>query len=213
MIGCANYMFVLGTLLLIGSIQPYFASYFRVSANTTQILFPTILVINTLIIPFGGQLAHKIRPRILIAIAGSILVCCLVLSSLADRDQFIRFYILYSVGYGVCGGLSFMIPLKLAWKSFPNQPGLASGIVVSGTGLSLLVFYQLSRLLANPDNLAQTETTVDKAGQVIYVYPDEVSLRVPFMLQTLTAIYACLIVVTLFLIGKQKAKNSDNDFS
>ena len=113
-------MFVLGTISLVGSIQPYFASYFRISANTTQILFPTILVINTLVIPFGGQLAQKIKPRTLIAVAGSILVSCLILSSLADRDQFIRFYILYSVGYGVSGGLSFIIPIKLAWKSFPN---------------------------------------------------------------------------------------------
>jgi fumarate reductase subunit D len=86
LIGCVNYMFVLGTLSLVGSIQPYIASYFRVSANTTQILFPTILVINTIVIPFGGQLAHKIKPRTLIAISGSILVCCLVLSSLANRD-------------------------------------------------------------------------------------------------------------------------------
>lgn len=73
------------------------------------------------------------------------------------------------------------------------------------------MFYQVSRLLANPNDLTQSKTVVDQKGEMINVFPDEVALRVPLMLQSLTAIYAGLILITILLIGNHETHSDTED--
>jgi len=44
--------------------------------------------------------------------------------------------IFYVLSYAIGGGLAFVTPITHAWLWFPDKPGLASGIVLSGKGIS-----------------------------------------------------------------------------
>ena len=65
--------------------------------------------------------------------------------------NFIIFALLYTYGFGICNGLTYMVPMHHGWLWFPNQAGLISGIIIGGFGLGALVFAPLATLLVNPD--------------------------------------------------------------
>jgi hypothetical protein len=54
LVGCIIYMMFLGTPYIVGSIAPYLGSYYQVSPQQTQVILPSLIVINTLVIPFGS---------------------------------------------------------------------------------------------------------------------------------------------------------------
>ena len=57
-------MTVLGTTYCIGSTGPYIRSYFDVSAQDTQMIFPTVIVLQTLMMPVMSYLSKFIRARV-----------------------------------------------------------------------------------------------------------------------------------------------------
>lgn len=46
-----------------------------------------------------------------------------------------------------------MVPVHHGWLWFPGQPGLVSGLVIGGFGLSALIFDNVSTAIINPQNL------------------------------------------------------------
>lgn len=56
-VGATLYMLCLGTPYIIGAISPYLASYFRVDITQVQLLLPSIIFMQTFLVPFGGKLA------------------------------------------------------------------------------------------------------------------------------------------------------------
>ena len=81
-------------------------------------------------------------------------------------------YILYIFSYGIGNGLAYISPIQNAWLWFPDRPGLCSGIILSGFGLSALIFNNIVFILVNPNN----ESAVDG------VFPADVNDRVPYMI-------------------------------
>ena len=65
--------------------------------------------------------------------------------------DFIPFALLYAFGYGICNGMTYMIPMHHGWLWFPEKPGLISGIIIGGFGLGALVFAPLALALVNPE--------------------------------------------------------------
>ena len=65
--------------------------------------------------------------------------------------NFIAFAVLYVLGFGVCNGLSYMVPMHHGWLWFPNNPGLISGIIIGGFGLGALVFAPIATSIVNPN--------------------------------------------------------------
>ena len=72
------------------------------------------------------------------------------------------FMFLYSCGFGICNGLAvriklksfkYIIPVYNCWKYFPNNKGLASGIVLAGYGFGAFVFNFVSTAVVNPNNI------------------------------------------------------------
>lgn len=56
-VGATLYMCYCGTPYTIGAISPYLASYFRVEISQVQMLLPSIIFLQTFLMPFGGKLA------------------------------------------------------------------------------------------------------------------------------------------------------------
>lgn len=88
------------------------------------------------------------------------------------------------IGYGIGGGVTYMGPVHHGWLWMPDRPGLVSGIILAGVGLSGLIFDNISMcknnsdiklnvVLVNPDHINSLEGGV---------YPESVFSRVPYMI-------------------------------
>ena len=86
----------------------------------------------------------------LLAIGTSIGLSGMLIATL--MDTFVAFLPIFSIGFGVCNGLTYLIPLHHGWLWFPARPGLISGIIVSGFGIGTFVFNELCIFIVNPDN-------------------------------------------------------------
>ena len=103
-------------------------------------------------------------------------MCGIILSGGILASSFVKsfyvWYILYIFSYGIVNGLAYISPIQNAWLWFPDRPGLCSGIILSGFGLSALIFNNIVFILVNPNN----ESAVDG------VFPADVNDRVPYMI-------------------------------
>jgi hypothetical protein len=106
-------------------------------------------------------------------------------------SSFPAWWACYLVSYAVVNGLTYMTPIHLAWMWFPEKPGYASGIIMSGYGISGLVWNNLALFLVNPGHVATMENGL---------YPPEIAKNVPYMLRTLAICYAVLVIVAVLLV-------------
>lgn len=97
--------------------------------------------------------------------------------------------------FGIACGLSYTVPLKIAWDHYPEKKGLISGIVLAGFGVGSFIFNIVSTLIVNPKNL-----DTGKNG----FYPQSVSKHVPSMITKISIIWSILIVISVYLIKPLK---------
>ena len=159
--GAVLYMTVSGASYIYGSIAPYVGAYYYASATSTQLVFPLAVLCHLSAMPFGTRLAEKLSARTMMLIGGIINVMCLLLASIVPRENFGIFVLLWITAIGTCNGLTYIVPIKLGWRAFPEHQGLMSGITISGFGLGPLIFISLTTMLVNPDNLSQEPTGID----------------------------------------------------
>ena len=96
----------------------------------------------------GTYFAEKIHPKIVLLGFGLIGPFALWLSSF--MPNFYAWWACYLVAYALVNGLTYMTPVHHAWLWFPERSGLASGIIMSGFGLSGLIFNNIALFLVNP---------------------------------------------------------------
>ena len=105
--------------------------------------------------------------------------------------QFFPFMFLFSIGFGFCNGLTYMVPLQHGWLWFPEKPGLISGIIVGGFGIGTFALNLICLQIVNPDNIA-----ADDDGK----FPESVDKQVPVMLKTLVLVRLGMAVISCVMI-------------
>ena len=60
---------------------------------------------------------------------------------------------LFCVPYGIATGLTYSVPLNIAWMYFPKRVGIISGLIIAGFGLGGLIFGLVSTNFVNPDGI------------------------------------------------------------
>jgi hypothetical protein len=127
---------------------------------------------------------------------------------------FYSFCILYAFFFGFGVGTCYLIPVTCAWQYFPNKKGLVTGIIVGGFGFGSFIFSFISTAIVNPHNLKPDA----HVGEIkIFTDPDVLN-RVPTMLRYLVAAWACMVLVSIYLIKGNphqwegiKEKSHEND--
>jgi OFA family oxalate/formate antiporter-like MFS transporter len=76
----------------------------------------------------------------------------LLIASSLGQNQYELFHWLYCFGWGIASGLSFYAPMHQGWGFFPDKPGFASGLIISGFGGGGLLFNNLTTKIINPHN-------------------------------------------------------------
>jgi hypothetical protein len=99
---------------------------------------------------------------------------------------------MYCASWGVANGLSFFAAMHQGWRFFPDKPGLASGLIISGFGTAGFVFNQLSTKIINPDNVKVNDPT----------YHEIIVARFPIMMMTLIYCWWGIIFVGLIMVFK-----------
>lgn len=150
--------------------------------------------------PLGSYLAQSRNPKVVLGCLGMLGPILLYLSSYARTFEL--WWVCYVFAYGFVDGITYMSTVKHGWDWWPTHTGLASGIIISGHGLSGFIWNYVSLELVNPEH-----ESADEKG----IYSDEVSKNVPQMLRTLAICYACLILIAVALVFKRQ--NADNMYS
>ena len=88
-------------------------------------------------------------------------------------------------------GVSYMAPMIVAMKWFPDRKGLVSGLVISGLGLSSLLLIPLQTGFIDPKNLI-SDYKPDSNSEFFYFSQSEVLDRVPHSFLLLAVIYVVL---------------------
>ena len=106
----------------------------------------------------------------------------------------------FSTGFGLLKGATQATTLRAGWSHLPKRKGLASGIIISGSGFGggLASMYILK--LANPDDL---EPIMDKHDGNLY-YPEDLVKNYPEIQCRLCMILTVIIVIGVLLISNFK---------
>lgn len=115
--------------------------------------------------------------------------------------NFETFLFLFSIGYGICNGLTYMVPMNHGWLWFPTKPGLVSGIIIGGFGIGTFAFSLICEKLVNPNN----EESVDNR------FPPDVNERVPLMLKVFTGANICIVLLAIAMIFPGKDSTSPKE--
>ena len=135
-------------------------------------------------------------PRLLILIAGS--VGCFGVYASSLFTNFYTFAFCYCGAVAFANGLTYSVPLHVAWAYFPGREGLISGIIIGSYGLGGLIFDFVSTALVNPG--FEDSMVVDEFDTYDYPFSDEIGNNVPDMLRKLSLIWGTMMLVTLLIL-------------
>ena len=124
------------------------AGYYQVPVKTTELIIPVNFIVACISHPFGSWLAQSQNPKVVLGIVGMCGPVALIIGSL--MPNFYLWWIFYIIAYAVVDGLTYMSTVKHGWDWWPDKPGFASGIIISGFGLSGLIWNFVSLELVNP---------------------------------------------------------------
>jgi OFA family oxalate/formate antiporter-like MFS transporter len=99
---------------------------------------------------FGSFLAkNHLNPKLHIFLGGSIGIVGVYFSSLVK--SYYTFLILFSVSFGIANGLTYIVPLHIAWMYFPKKEGFIAGIIIGSFGLGGFIYGLISSYIVNPN--------------------------------------------------------------
>lgn len=91
---------------------------------------------------------NHMNPKLLILFGGSVGIIGCYLSSFVKN--YYSFLLLFSVSFGITNGLTYIVPLHIAWMYFPNKEGLLAGIIIGSFGLGGFIYGLVSSYVVNP---------------------------------------------------------------
>ena len=134
--------FAAGSSLAIGNLITYIVSYHRIilkyniNEDTFQPLFPLVMTFNTIFFVIANKMVDvfngQSKPVAAIFATFGLTLC--YLSILFECSPYM-FIFLFSLGFGSIKGTMFSTALRAGWSHLPKRKGLASGIILSGSGI------------------------------------------------------------------------------
>ena len=138
---------------------------------------------------FGGIIARRYNPRLILSTFGLLGPICLWLCSIIQNYR--GYLILVTLSYSVFRTICYIIPVHHIWLWFPDRKGTATGLVISMMGLSGFITNHLVIKLVNPEELQATSEGI---------YPDKVNKRVQFMFKSLGYIYGSFVLLSIIFM-------------
>ena len=198
----------IGTLYTYGNLVPYIVSYVREYSSPIDLRFTDAPYVYACQVAgqgcsmiIGGLLERRFGPRLVTLAGGFLMSGGVALSYFSIRYSFWLMLVTYGLMFGFGTGLAYVGPLACAMRWLPKWKGLASGIVVSGFGLSGLVFNAVQTEYINPDNLPPDFSDPDNP-EIKYFSQSVLLKRVPNIFLILSACYVSMqIIGCVFIVN------------
>lgn len=190
-----------------GNITSYVTSYLRIYDPTltyedTLIIYASQIVMQAIIMPFGGMLLAKFGPK-LASILGAILVTSGV--TLSSQVTTVPMMVCtYGLMFGAGTGLSYTAPIFSSQKFFPNKKGQVAGMVTMGFGAGALIFNQVTTAFVNPKNVKCS--IVYEGAQY---FDRDIADNVPAMFLLLATCFASLMLIGCILVKEPETSQLD----
>src|SRR5205823_8144311 len=167
---------IAGVLLQVALGAVYAWSVFRTPLTTqfgwsvSQVTFTFTISIFVLGIAafFGGLWLNRKGPRIVAVTGGFLYGLGVFLASFADHRLW-WLYLTYGVIGGAGAGLSYIVPVAVLVKWFPDRRGLITGVAVGGFGAGALVTAPLATRLIQSVGVLNTFAYLGIAFLVVTV--------------------------------------------
>lgn len=195
----------LGGIYTFGNLTTYVTSFLHERVDSTVAYTGTMwaaALMNVgqgLAMPLGGVVHERFGARIACFLGCSVLTASMALSSLAVQSGLTAICLVYGLTGGIGVGLAYVVPLSCAMKWFPDNRGLANGVIVAGFGLGSLIFNWIQTGYLNPDNL--------HVGSDNYFHQSVVLDHVPGMFLLLALVYALFQVSSIVFIRDPSHEN------
>jgi OFA family oxalate/formate antiporter-like MFS transporter len=137
-------------------IRPLMGSFGWTKTEATLPFTLFIIALALTMVP-AGRAQDRIGPRKVAIFGGIVLGLGLMLASFIDyfRNP-LWLYLTFGLIAGTGTGLAYACTIPAARKWFPDKPGLAVGLVTTGSGMSALLFAPLQRYLIEAKGLPMT---------------------------------------------------------
>lgn len=150
----------LGSYYSFGNMSPYITSYLR-EYDGIDIRYSKSVWISTafhLSMAAGTSLSgflnsvFKLNVKYTIFFGCFLMTSGVALTSITIKYSFILTLFSYGAMAGLGTGFSYIGPLSIAMKWFPEKKGLANSAILFGYGASAIIFDQVQTIYINPDN-------------------------------------------------------------
>ena len=157
----------------------------------------------------GGWLERRLGPRLSTLTGSAVMVSGVLLSYFTVQYSFWLLLLTYGVVHGLGAGLAYTGPMVCAMRWFPKWKGLASGFIVSGNGLSALLFNVIQTVFINPGNAKPSYAPYATDPDEKYFIDAGVLDRVPYSFLVMGVIDAAiLLVASLFIFNPPESQEN-----
>lgn len=134
----------LGALYAWSVFTPYLKeSPFNFTNTQTQIIFSVSLAVFAIVMVLAGRWQAKSGPHIVALTGGIVLGAGYILAGLLGRSFITQLLFIGMVG-GTGIGLTYVCPLAVSMKWFPDKKGLIAGLAVAGFGFGATIWVKLA---------------------------------------------------------------------
>jgi len=196
----------LGSFYSFGNMMTYLTSYMRMNGSH-DLTYADFIVVQSVwgmtqgvFMPLSGYISRLTGNR------AAMLLGCMIFSSGAALTYWTLDMGLpwVAVTYGFVSalgqGIALIPTMTIGMRWFPNNKGMAMGIVVGGFGGGAFIFNQIQTAILNPNNIAPSEKT--DSGD--YFTDEELLMKVPSLMLILGGIYLVIQIFACILVTEPK---------
>jgi OFA family oxalate/formate antiporter-like MFS transporter len=134
----------LGALYAWSVFTPYLKEApFNFSNTQTQVIFSVSLATFAIVMVLGGRWEARSGPRIVALVGGAVFGAGYILAGLFGKSFMSQIIFIGLVG-GTGLGLTYVCPIAVGMKWFPDKKGLITGLAVAGFGFGALIWVKLA---------------------------------------------------------------------
>ncbi|XP_003384209.2 PREDICTED: uncharacterized protein LOC100635474 [Amphimedon queenslandica] len=216
LMSCFLFHLSIGSIYTYGNLLPYLVSYARNHTNqaelkNTQGTYIFSIQVFGLAVGMlaGGVLEKKFGPRLVSLSGGWLMSAGVALSYFAVKKNFWYLTMTYGIMFGLGTGISYIGPIACAIRWCPRWKGAATGFVVSGYGISSLIFTTVQTAYVNPHNVEpigpvcdMEQDTPESCDNEKYFEDAKMMSRIPTLFLLLAGVYASLqLISSIFLVN------------
>jgi len=138
-------MICLGTVYSWSVFRLHIQDIYKIGSTESGLPYMTSLAFYALFMFVTGKFLDRYSPRLVISVGGALIALGWISAAFAPNIFVFTFF--YGVVSGTGVGIAYGVPLAIIAKWFPENKGLAVGLVLVGFGLSPLVTAPIARQL------------------------------------------------------------------